>query len=183
MPSIDARLAATVLSEARPLHSPDAVRAALQRVAGEINSALADADPVLLCAMIGGLAFAGQLLPLLCFPHQLDYLHVTRYRGATAGGELQWRARPTTPLADRTVLILDDIFDEGATLAAMLDYCRGAGTRHVFSAVLVDKRHARKVPDIRPDFIGLTVDDHYVFGCGMDYRGYLRHTAGIYAVS
>jgi hypoxanthine phosphoribosyltransferase len=86
-------------------------------------------------------------------------------------------------LRDRTVLVVDDILDEGLTLAAIVDFCRQQGARAVYSAVLVEKVHDRKSAAVEADFIGIKVEDRYVFGYGMDYHGYLRNVRGIYAVS
>jgi hypoxanthine phosphoribosyltransferase len=122
------------------------------------------------------------LLLRLGFPLRLDYVHATRYRGTTRGGELEWIKRPRTSLRDEHVLIVDDIFDEGITLELIARHCRAQGARSVHSAVLVEKQRARQC-DYRPDFVGLEVADRYVFGMGMDYKEYLRNVAGIYAVA
>lgn len=170
-----------VYAKADLLHSESAVESALDRMAEAITALLQDRDPVLLCAMIGGVITAGRLATRLDFPLQMDYVHATRYRGRTTGSDLHWLVRPTVDLSGRTVLIIDDILDEGETLAGIVDYCNQAGAREVLSAVLVEKRHERK-HGVQADFIGLTVGDRYVFGYGMDYRSYLRNAAGIYAV-
>jgi len=137
---------------------------------------------LLLCVMTGGLVTASELFIRLDFPLQLDYLHATRYQGGTRGSELQWITRPSQDLEGRTVLVVDDILDEGLTLAAILDYCREQGAAAVYSMVLVEKQHDRKASDLKADFVGLPVEDRYVFGYGMDYHGYLRNVRGIYAV-
>lgn len=90
---------------------------------------------------------------------------------------------PMIEFRDRPVLIIDDILDEGHTLAAIIDYCREQGAASVQCAVLVDKQHERKArPDLKADYVGLEVEDRYIFGYGMDYQGYWRNAPGIYAV-
>jgi hypoxanthine phosphoribosyltransferase len=150
-------------------------------MAVQIRATLAEQDPLVLCTMTGGVILAGQLLPRLDFPLQLDYLHATRYRGATQGGELHWIHQPTTPLQGRSVLVLDDILDAGHTLAAILAYCRAAQPQSLHTAVLARKEGAAQV-DLIPDFCGLVLPNRYVFGMGMDYHDYLRNAPGIYAV-
>lgn len=179
---ITPREAMEVFNAADCLHDAAAIDSALAAMAQAIDQELRDSNPLVITVMQGGLIPAGMLLPRLNFPLQIDYLHATRYRGATSGGEIHWLVRPETPLEGRTVLLIDDIFDEGHTLAAIDHYCREAGAERVCSAVLANKRHDRKA-DYRPDFIGLEVEDRYVFGCGMDYKEYLRNAPGIYAVS
>jgi len=179
--SLSAEDAAKAYAEADLLFDRNAVEAVMERMAGEIGAALKDTNPLVLCVMTGGVIFAGQLLTRLDFTLQVDYLHATRYRGATSGGTLHWLAKPSHPLKNRTVLVLDDIFDEGWTLKAILAHCRDEGAREVYSAVLVDKLHERKA-DLRPDFVGLEAPDRYLFGYGMDYKDYLRNAPGIFAV-
>lgn len=178
---ITAEEAQRVYNEAECLYDRAAVEAAIKRMAGDITATLRDENPVVLCVMSGAMIPAGILLTHLDFPLELDYLHATRYCGATTGGSMNWRVQPRTSLRDRTVLVVDDILDEGVTLAAILDACRQQGARKVLCAVLVEKKHERK-NGLRADFVGLEVADRYVFGFGMDYKEYLRNAPGIFAV-
>lgn len=179
---VSAREAWTVYEQADRLFSTADVNAALDRMAAGISSRLRDADPVVVCLMTGGLVPLGQLLPRLDFPLQVDYVHATRYGARLKGGELDWIAGPFIAPRGRTVLLVDDILDEGMTLAAIERHYRQEGAREVFAAVLVVKDRSRSVP-VTPEFVGLTVPDRYVFGCGMDYKGYLRNAPGIFAVA
>ncbi|HSH29506.1 MAG TPA: hypoxanthine-guanine phosphoribosyltransferase [Thiohalobacter sp.] len=171
-----------VLDRAECVHSAAAVQDSLDSMATAITERIQDANPLVISVMTGAIVLAGQLLPRLHFPLQLDYIHATRYRGRTKGGELYWINRPNFPLRGRTVLILDDILDEGLTLEAIKDFCLQEGAAAVCSAVLVQKRHDRCVDGVEADFTGLQVEDRYVFGCGMDYHGYHRNLPAIYAV-
>jgi len=172
-----------VLETAEQLYSQQDVEQALDRLAAEIKQAMGDKDPLLLCVMTGGLVPASELFIRLKFPVQLDYLHATRYQGTTGGSELKWITAPSQSLRDRTVLVVDDILDEGLTLAAILQYCREQGAKEVYSVVLVEKIHDRRESNLQADFVGLRVEDRYVFGYGMDYHGYLRNVRGIYAIA
>lgn len=160
------------------------VEAALDRMAINIHQELHDKNPVLLCVMIGGLVPLGNLLPRLDFPLEVDYVHATRYRGETTGGELHWKVKPSVDLNNRTVLVVDDILDGGVTLAAILEEVKQLGAREVYSAVLVDKHHKRVENGLKKaDFVGLQVEDYYIFGYGMDYHEYLRNAPGIFVVA
>jgi len=172
-----------VMAEADCLYTDAQVEAAIERMAEVINGELAASNPVVFCVMNGGLIFAGKLLPKLGFPLELSYLHATRYRSETTGGELFWKAKPEISFIDRDVLIIDDILDEGHTLSAIIDFCKHAGASAVHTAVLIDKVHERKArPDLKADYVGLPCEDRFIFGYGMDYKGYWRNAAGIYAV-
>jgi len=170
-----------VRAQADCLHSGADVASALDRMAAAITEEYRDRNPLLICVMNGGLIVTGGLMLRLDFPLEQDYMHATRYRGATRGGELHWAVEPRIPLRDRDVLVIDDILDEGYTLAAIVEHCRQAGARSVKSVVLVEKLHDRK-HGIAADFVGLQVPDRYVFGYGMDYKGFLRNANGIFAV-
>ena len=169
--------------EADCLADAATVEAALDRMAGEITARLADANPLVYAVMNGGLIFAGRILPRLPFPLEVAYLHATRYGHAIQGTLLDWRVRPPQDLRGRTVLVLDDILDEGHPLKAIIEHLKDEGAAEVLSAVLVHKLHDRKAtPGMRADFSGLDIADRFLFGCGMDYKGYWRNAPGIYAV-
>jgi hypoxanthine phosphoribosyltransferase len=160
------------------------VARALDRMAGEITRDLGGRDPLVLAVMVGGLMPTAWLLQRLAFPLQLDYVHATRYRGGTRGGPgIDWIARPRVSLAGRAVLVIDDILDEGHTLAAILADCRSRGAAEVRCAVLVQKMHSRGVEGLVADYTGLRVSDRYLFGCGMDYHERHRQHAAVYAVA
>lgn len=159
------------------------VQQALDRMAEAITARLAGTNPLVLCVLTGGLMPAGWLLQRLDFPLQLDYLHATRYRGATRGeSQLQWLSRPRFELRGRHVLLVDDILDEGLTLAGVVTWCKAQGAHEVLTAVLTEKQHDRNTTGLKADFVGLRIPDRYVFGCGLDYKHYWRNLPAIYAL-
>jgi len=172
-----------ILSEADCLADRNTVEKALDTMATGITHALHDKNPLVFAVLNGGIVLAGSLLPRLNFPLELAYLHATRYGNATRGHQLTWRAPPTHSPAQRHVLVLDDILDEGHTLAAIVEELRSQGAVSVSTAVLVHKCHDRKAyPGMRADFTGLDIEDRFLFGYGMDYKGYWRNAPGIFAV-
>jgi len=172
-----------VLAQASCLYTEEHVDNVLDQMAKQITASMAQLNPLVLCVMNGALVVTGKLITRLKFPLQLDYLHATRYRESLTGTDLQWKVYPSTPMQGRHVLIIDDILDEGETLAQISRYCEDQQAASVRTAVLVDKQHDRR-SDLLPvaDFTGLYADDRYLFGSGMDYRGYWRNAPGIYAV-
>ena len=179
--TMDATEAKNVLNDAEILYTEDQVYKALDRIAEEITRDISAFDPLVLCVMTGAIIPAGHLLTRLNFPLQIDYIHATSYRGDTRGGKLNWIVRPQYDLRNRNVLIIDDIYDEGVTLAAIIESCWEMGAHDVRTAVVINKLHDRK-KKVKVDYIGLETGDRYLFGCGMDYKGYLRNLPGIYAV-
>ena len=170
-----------VRAEADCLYTTEQTEVALDRLAKEITARHSNNNPLVVCVMNGGLIVAGCLLSRLDFPLEQDYLHATRYRGDTQGGDLNWVTEPQHSLKDRHVLIVDDILDEGYTLAAIAEFCQKAGAKSVETVVLVEKIHNRK-HGIEADYVGLQAEDRYLFGYGMDYKGFLRNAPGIFAV-
>ena len=172
-----------IFDEADRLYSEVEVQSAINAVAAEISAKIANKNPLVLTVMNGGLVFAGQLLTKITFPLEIDYIHATRYGDETIGKSLNWIAKPKSILKDRCVLLIDDILDEGNTLLEIIQYCRSEGASEILTAVLVDKKHDRKADQaFKADFTGLEVEDRFIFGYGMDYKGYWRNAPGIFAV-
>lgn len=171
-----------VLDSAELIHSAAAVDAAIARLAAEIAAKLKDRFPLVLSVMGGAVVFTGRILPLLNFPLEFDYIHASRYGAATSGGAIEWKVEPKGNVAGRVVLVLDDILDIGDTLLAIRERVLRLGAQAFYSAVLTDKTKSGPKP-INADFVGLTLPDRYVFGCGMDAHGIWRNLPAIYALN
>ncbi|MFV2057134.1 MAG: hypoxanthine-guanine phosphoribosyltransferase [Thiohalomonadales bacterium] len=170
-----------VQSEAECCYDKAAIERVLDTMAHALTAQFASKNPLFLCVLNGGLITTAQLILRLNFPLQYDYIHATRYRGKTTGDELKWISKPSIDLKQRQIIIVDDIFDEGITLNKIVAYIKGQDPAGITTAVLVNKNHDRKQGPA-PDFVGVEVEDRYVFGYGMDYKGYLRNAEGIFAV-
>jgi len=177
----DVGAAWTFLEQSDLVCGEDEVQAAIARVAVALQTRLKDAYPLVLVVMGGAVVFAGQLLPRLRFPLDLDYVHATRYGAQTQGGGLTWRVSPPPEARGRTVLLLDDILDHGQTLSAIRGQLLEQGAAQVLCAVLVEKDLPLAKP-IAADFVGLRIPDRFVFGCGMDAKGYWRNLPEIRAM-
>ncbi len=175
------REAKEILDCAELIHSEETVSRAVRRVADEIADKLSGTHPLVLSVMGGAVVFTGQLLTLLDFPLDFDYIHVSRYGNRTSGGRIDWKVVPRENVKGRVVLVLDDILDEGETMAAIKERIMAEGAAVFYSAVFCDKAIGRTKP-IRPDFVGLSLPDRYVFGFGMDVHGAWRNLPAIYAL-
>lgn len=169
------------LDNADLLISESQVRESIARMASRIASDIGDSRPLVLCVMGGGVVFTGQLLPQLDFPLEFDYVQASRYHNKTEGQHLVWKVMPGENVRGRTVLVLDDILDEGYTLAAIREKCLALGAKQVVIAVLIEKTLTKCKP-VKADYVGLQVPDLYVFGCGMDVYGWWRNLPAIYAL-
>jgi hypoxanthine phosphoribosyltransferase len=177
----DLKQAWAFLEDSDLIAGAEEVQAAVRRVATEIEQRLSGSYPLVLAVMGGAVVFAGQILPLLRFPLDFDYIHASRYGAATRGAGVDWKVSPPGLAKGRTVLVLDDILDHGETMAVIRQSLLEVGAREFHCAVLVDKRIDKPKP-IRADFIGLSIPDRFVFGCGMDARGLWRNLPEIRAM-
>ncbi|OFZ94099.1 MAG: hypoxanthine-guanine phosphoribosyltransferase [Betaproteobacteria bacterium RIFCSPLOWO2_02_67_12] len=177
----DLRKAWDFLENSDLVASADEIQAALARLAVEVGERLSLAYPLILVVMGGAVVFAGQLLPRLRFPIDLDYIHASRYGPATRGSAIEWRVSPPEGVRGRAVLVLDDILDGGQTMSAIRERLLALGAASFQCAVLVEKILAHAKP-IAADFVGLRIPDRFVFGCGMDAKGYWRNLPEIRAM-
>ena len=157
------------------------VQAAVRRVAHEVEQRLSGAYPLVLAVMGGAVVFAGQVLPLLRFPLDFDYIHASRYGAATRGAGVDWKVSPPGLAKGRVVLVLDDILDHGETMSVIRERLLELGATAFHCAVLVEKMLDKPKP-IKPDFVGLRIPDRFVFGCGMDAKGFWRNLPEIRAM-
>lgn len=179
--TISIQRARDILQQAELLFTAEQVQAALHKVARQISAELAEEYPLVLSVMGGAVVFSGQLLPLLDFPLDFDYVHVSRYGDAQQGGSLKWKVEPRENVRGRVVLVLDDILDEGHTMYALRSKVMELGAKKFYCAAFTDKRNGSNKPLV-PDFVGIELPDRFVFGYGMDIEGAWRNLPAIYAI-
>jgi len=162
------------------LVTKDEIDSKTHSLAQQINADYADKEVAFLTIMNGGMIFASELSLSLTINMEMDYLQLSRYGKSTTGGQLVWKYQPEIHLQDKHVILCDDIYDQGHTLKAAHDWCLRKGAKSVKSVVLVYKKHDRGYADYQPEYVALNIDDHYIFGYGMDLEEKLRHLPAIY---
>ena len=165
------------------IFSASQIKAAVEAMGLELESKIKDKNAIIVCVMNGGITLTADLSRSMDCDVRFDYIQVARYRDKTVGGSLHWLKEPQLPLEDQTVVIVDDIYDEGYTMEELVSYCEKHGAKEVISAVLLVKKKSTPQAGSKPDVHGLEVTDRYVYGYGMDYKGYLRNVPAIYAIS
>jgi hypoxanthine phosphoribosyltransferase len=181
-----ARKARALLANSELVVREAAVQAAVEKIAAQLNRRFDNEEepcfPLVLSVMGGAVIFTGQLLPRLSFPLEFDYIHVTRYGREDKGGTVEWKTEPHANVLGRTVIVLDDILDEGETLAHIKRRLLAMGAKEVLLAIFADKDIGKPKP-IAPDYLGLTLPNRFVVGFGMDAYGYWRNLPAIWAIT
>ena len=177
--------ARALLENAQQIVSPEQVQAAVRHVADDLNRRFGNPEdaafPLVLGVMGGAVVFTGHLLPLLDFPLEFDYIHVSRYGDDDRGGQVVWKVIPRQNVAGRTIVVVDDILDEGETMAQVKQRLLDMGAAEVIIVVFADKE-LRGAKPVRADVVGLTLPNQFVVGFGMDIYGYWRNLPGLWAI-
>ena len=171
----------TLISKSSVLYSEVEIKNAIYDIASQANQTINAKELYVLCVMNGALIFAGQLLPQLKMNIQYHYIHATRYEKSLTGDSIRWLVKPPKDIEGKTVLILDDILDEGVTLKEIVSMCRTMNAKEIYTAVLFDKEISKEKFHVS-DFIGLRVPDRFVFGYGLDCKGLGRNLPHLYAL-
>lgn len=172
-----------ILNKADLLLNESQISQIMDKLAQQISSEFQQKLPLVLVVMKGGYFVASELLRRLNFPLEVDYLEATRYGKNTSGACLNWLHKSATQIQARDIILVDDVFDEGITLAEINTYLQDAGANSVKSLVLVEKQVANRKIDFRPDYIGALLPNRFLFGCGMDLAGIWRNLPQIYAIN
>ena len=177
--------ARALLENAEEIFDQETVQASVRRMAATLNARFGDEEkqefPLVLGVMGGAVVFTGSLLPQLTFPLEFDYIHVSRYGDEDKGGEVVWKVVPRSNVSGRTVIVLDDILDEGETLAHVKQRLLDMGAKEVILAVFADKAIGKAKP-VKADIVGITIPNRFVVGFGMDAYGYWRNLPGLWAI-
>jgi hypoxanthine phosphoribosyltransferase len=177
--------ARALIQNAEEIFDAATVKDAVTKVADTLNTRFGnpedEAYPLVLGVMGGAVVFTGQLLTQLDFPLEFDYIHVTRYGDDDQGGQVVWKVIPRSNVAGRTIIVVDDILDEGETLAHVKQRLLDMGAAEVILAVFADKDIQRAKP-VQADIVGLTIPNKFVVGFGMDVYGYWRNLPGLWAI-
>lgn len=167
----------------RPLISAEAIEAAVRTLGEQVSRDYQGRPLTLLGVLTGSLMLTADLMRRIEIPHQLGLLQASSYRGAaTQPGELRINAEFLPDVADRDVLLVDDILDTGRTLVRLIELLGTLRPRSIRTAVLLWKR-PRTVVELQPDYVCFEIPDEFVVGYGLDYAGEFRHLPYIGVIS
>jgi hypoxanthine phosphoribosyltransferase len=174
--------AVEALQNSREIVSATDIVGALDCMASDVTPILSNQNPLILAVMRGGAFTAVELCHRFDFPYEFDFIHATRYGKALTGGDLDWKVLPSSDFQNRTVLVVDDVLDKGITLKEIHVELERCGVSKIYFAVLVKKTLKSLVERMHVDFVGVEVEDSYIFGCGLDYKGYWRGLKALYVL-
>ena len=168
--------------DAELLVSEQTIKQSVKKIASKISDSLKDEQPIFVILMNGGLGLYGLLNQYVNIYYEVNYIHPSRYDASINGSELRWLKKPDNSFSNRTLLLIDDVFDKGVTLREAVKECKKSGATKVFTAVLVEKQVTDREKTIDVDFTALNLPDKFLIGAGMDYQGMFRNLKDIYAL-
>lgn len=158
----------------KQLLSEAQIRAGVERLAGEITAWYGDNPLTIVAVMTGSVVLLADLIRLLEMPLRVGVVQASSYKDGTERGRLTMNAEMMLDIADRDVLLVDDIFDTGHTLVEVISLMRDFNPRSIRSTVLLRKAGRAQV-DYRPDYAAFEIPDEFVVGYGLDYRDEYRN--------
>jgi hypoxanthine phosphoribosyltransferase len=157
------------------LLSPEELAAGIGRLSDDVKREVGRRPLTVVGVLTGSIVLVSDLIRRLEGPVRVSMVWASSYRGtATRPGRLEMRLDQLPDLSGQDVLVVDDIFDSGRTLEALLAELRGRGAARVRSLVLLRKQGRSEVT-ITPDFVGFEIPDLFVVGYGLDFDGAWRH--------
>lgn len=159
----------------KQLLSEEAIRGGIGRLAGELAQHYTGRPLTVIGVLTGSMVLVADLIRRLDLPLRVGVIQVRSYRGgATTPGPLEINDSMLPDIKGRDVLLVDDIFDTGRTLAALVEQMQHLGPRSLRSAVLLRKLGRQQVA-IQPDHVAFDIPNVFVVGYGLDYRDAYRH--------
>jgi len=155
--------------------SPSEIAAAIETLAARISADFAQQDLMVIGVLTGSIVFVADLMRKIALPHEVSMIHASSYREtATSPGDLLINLDSVPDIAGKDVLLVDDIFDSGRTVAAIMSRLMEMHPHSIRSAVLLWKTTRRTV-NIVPDYFCFEIPDEFVVGYGLDYNNQYRH--------
>jgi hypoxanthine phosphoribosyltransferase len=157
------------------LISEERILARVTELGRQIDADYQGKPLTIVAVLTGSLILLADLIRRIHLPHRVALLQASSYKGATTSRSDLAINETFAPVVDgRDVLLLDDIFDTGHTLASLVPRMMGRGAHSVRTAVLLRKQGRQEVAMV-PDYVGFEIPDAFVVGYGLDYDDDFRH--------
>ena len=154
----------------------------VKQLAEEIERAFPPDEELIVVGLLkGSFIFVSDLIREFRRNLFVDFMRVSSYRGTTSSGNVEIKKDLEMDIKGKNVLLVDDILDTGRTFKKVLDLLVAREPKSLKTCVLLDKP-SRRVVDVKADFVGFTIPDHFVVGYGLDWDEWGRNLKGIYRV-
>jgi hypoxanthine phosphoribosyltransferase len=159
----------------KQLLAEEQILGAVKRLAQEISAQYAGRPLTVIGVLTGSIVLVADLIRHLDLPLRVGVIQARSYRGPeTRPGVLAIDDSMLPDVKGRDVLLIDDIFDTGRTLATVVRQMAALEPRSVRSAVLLRKLGRQEV-ELQPDYVAFDIPDVFVVGYGLDYQDAFRH--------
>ena len=151
------------------LFTEEQIKTRIREMAEEITRDYADSPPVVVGVLRGCFVFLADLVRGIDLPIVIDFVSASSYgAGTVSSGDVKFKLDLSEDIAGKDVLVVEDILDTGNTLSKLMNNLRRRGPKSVKLCVMLDKPDRRTRP-IQADYVGYTIPDAFVVGCGLDY--------------
>ena len=159
----------------RVMLSEEEVDKRIQEIGDQISKDFAGKEVHLVCVLRGGSFFMCELAKRITVPVTLDFMSVSSYGSETkSSGVVKIVKDLDDALADKNVIVVEDVVDSGRTLSYLLEMLRKRGPKELKLCTLLDKLE-RRVVDVDVDYTGFSIPDEFVVGYGLDYAQRYRN--------
>jgi hypoxanthine phosphoribosyltransferase len=165
------------------LYSRESIAAEVERLGAEISRDFADQEVMLIGVLKGSFIFIADLIRAIKIPTVVDFVRLASYGSETStSGIIEFRKGLEMPIRGRHVIIIEDIVDSGYTLETLYHKLLLQEPQSLKICTLIDKRRRREV-EIEADYVGITMDDGFIIGYGLDHDERYRNLPDIYLVN
>jgi hypoxanthine phosphoribosyltransferase len=158
----------------------DTIQARVAEMGRQISADYADTTPILVSVLNGAFMFTADLMRAIDTDCEIDFIKLSSYGAEkVSSGDVQELKSVDAPLADRDIIIVEDIVDTGLTMDFMKDRFQAYNPASLRVATLLHKPEATE-PDLQLDYVGFRIPDLFVIGYGLDFGQLGRNLADIY---
>ena len=162
-----------------PLIASDEIQRRVTKLAAQISADFHGRELLLIIVLRGGLIFAADLMRSLTLPVTIDFIRARSYNGAQSSGQVDFVYLPEDDIRGKHVLVVEDIIDTGRTSKAIMEFLASKSPANLSLCALLDKPSRREIP-IQADYVGFSIDDHFVVGYGLDHNQRARELPHIH---
>ena len=158
------------------LYSADQIRTRIEELGAQLTREYEGKELVLVGVLKGSCIFMADLMRAIDLPLTIDFMAVSSYKdGTVSTGDVEILKDLSNPIRGRHVVVVEDIVDTGLTLSRLLEILGSRGAYSIRLASFLDKPEPRVKKELKIDYTGFVVPNHFVVGYGLDAAGRYRN--------